>query len=51
LDHVGLEGRRILLSHHILVYLLSGLFPVRILGSIITTTWIKEVSRIATMTR
>jgi hypothetical protein len=30
-----LEGRYILLSHHALVYLISGPFPVRILGSII----------------
>src|SRR5216684_460757 len=35
LDNFGLEGRCILLSHHALVYLISALFPVQILGSII----------------
>jgi hypothetical protein len=36
LDHFGLEGRGILLSHHALVYLIPATFPVQILGSIIT---------------
>src|SRR5690348_12474429 len=33
LNHFGLEGRCILLSHHTLVYLISGPSPVQILGS------------------
>src|SRR5450755_3396468 len=42
LDNFGLEGRCILLSHHALVYLISALFPVQILGSIIPWTSLRK---------